>query len=259
MAKSIIESMKETIAKSGSSRKDIIFFKADTSRRIRFLQELDQGYVFQFHSDFNRQIYQLCDDPEDHENCQLCNEEVPIKEEYCWTVWDYDANEVRIFKTRMTSASAGPALLEMFEEFGTITDRDYKIKKVGKGTGSSFVVTPLEKSKFRGKAKVYSEAEMRDIMLKAYSGNTSHRDAEEEEVKPSKKEKKAKKEKSFADILSEQDWDTLKDIAVEFGVSKKELKEFDGDTEELVSYLLDEFEEDDLKEAYESLEEDEDE
>ena len=247
MAKSLIEAMKAKIAQSGGTRKEILFFKSDTVKRVRFLQELDQGYAFQFHSDFNRQLYELCQDPEDHENCPLCNEEVPIKEEYCWSVWDYDSNDVKIFKTRMTSASAGPALIEMFEEFGTIMDRDYKIKKVGKGTGSSFVVTPLDKSRFRGEAKPYTESEVKDIFIKAYGGAT----AEEEE--PVKKPKKAPKT-PLIDLYKQLDWDTVSNIAKEFGVPKKEIRAFDADLSELVDFLFDEYEEADLKEAYEELE-----
>ena len=228
---------------------DYVFFKPDMSKRVRFLQELEDGYEFHFHSDFNSKVYELCLDPEDHEDCPLCKQEIPYKEEFCWTVWDYDANETRILKTRMTSASFGPSLIEMFEEFGTIMDRDYKIKKIGKGTGSSYVVTPLDRSQFRGKAHVYTKKEMEDIFKKAYSS----------EVEVQEAPKKAKKEKKpLIDSFKELDWDTVKGIALDFGMTKKEVKAFDEEVDDLVDELFETYEEADLAEAYEELEDNED-
>ena len=53
------------------------------------------------------------------------------------------------------------------------------------------------------------------------------------------------------------DWDDLKEIALEIGVSKKQIKKFDEDEEELIDYLFDEYEEDDLEEMLEEIDEDE--
>lgn len=251
----LVQLMKQKIAQSGGSRSKVMYFKADTAKRIRFLQELDTGEEFLFHSDFNDKIYELCKDPEDHEDCPLCQKGVTLKSEYCWSVWDYDANEVRIFKSRVTSQSAAPALISMYDEFGTIMDRDYKIKKVGAGQSSSFTVLPLEKEKFRIKAKPFSHTEMLDILTKAYTSDQMESEPEEEEIsKKSKKSKKAKKAKKTLKerFLEELDYDEVKDIALDFGMTKKELKAFD-EVEDLVDELFDNYEEEDLQEAYDEL------
>ena len=67
----LISSMKDRIKNSGSSRKEIFYVGADSKRRIRFLQELDTGYEFKFHSHWNRGVNALCGD---HYNvdCPYC-------------------------------------------------------------------------------------------------------------------------------------------------------------------------------------------
>ena len=68
------------------------------------------------------------------------------------------------------------------------------------------------------------------------------------------KGKGKKKEKSLKSKYLELDWKTLKEIAIEVGVSKKQIREFDEDEEELVDYLFDEYEESDLEELLEEYE-----
>lgn len=260
----LIKSMKEAIAKSGSSRKDILYFAADSVHRIRFLQELEDGEQFQFHSDFSASVNALCEDPEDHESCKYCQDGIKLVDNFAWTVWDYDSQSVKILRMKAYGVSPVPALIEMYEEFGTIMDRDYKIKKVGKGTGGSYVVTPLDKEKFTNKkAKAYTRKQMEEIFMEAYNKAEadSSKDDDEEEVKASKSKAKKtkKKEKSLKDKILEMDFEDIKNIAKELGMNKKELKAFD-DEEELTEELFDSFEEEDIQDVYDEYNEsDEDE
>lgn len=257
MAKKFLDQIKTAVKNSGSSKKDILYFGADTSKRIRFLQELDDGHSYTFHSDFETKIYEPCQDQEDHEDCKLCQQGIGTKEVFVWSVYDYDTSSVKLLAIKATGISPVPALIEFFEEYGTIMDRDYKIKKVGKGMGGSYTVTPLDKEKFGvKKAKPYSEKEIWEMFKKAYSSKDvededDDDDEEEEEVKPAKKSKKAKKEKSLKDKYLELDWDEVRDIALEIGMTKKELKAFDEDVDELVEELFDNYDEDDLEDMLE--------
>ena len=258
----LIKNIKEAIAKSGTSKKDILYFAADSVHRVRFLQELEDGEQFQFHSDFNASVNALCEDPEDHESCPYCQDEIKLVDNFAWTVWDYDSNSVKILRMKASGVSPVPALIEMYEEFGTIMDRDYKIKKVGKGTGGSYVVTPLDKEKFTNKkAKAYTRKQMEEIFMKAYNTDEAKEDDDEEEDKPSKKKsnkKKVKKGKSLKGKILELDFEDIKNIAKELGMSKKELKAYD-DEEELTDELFDSFEENDIEDVYnEYTEEDDD-
>lgn len=258
MAKKFLDQIKTAVKNSGSSKKDILYFGADTSKRIRFLQELDDGHSYTFHSDFETKIYEPCQDQEDHEDCKLCQQGIGTKEVFVWSVYDYDTSSVKLLAIKATGISPVPALIEFFEEYGTIMDRDYKIKKVGKGMGGSYTVTPLDKEKFGvKKAKPYSEKEIWEMFKKAYSSkdvedeDDDDEEEEEEEVKPTKKSKKAKKEKSLKDKYLELDWDEVRDIALEIGMTKKELKAFDEDVDELVEELFDNYDEDDLEDMLE--------
>ena len=249
----LIKEMKAKIAASGSSKKELLYFGKDSVKRVRFLQELDTGFTFQFHNDWNAGILELCKDPEEHENCKLCEQGIKVYENFAWSVWDYDSNAVRIILFKASGISPIPAFIEMYEEFGTIMDRDYKIKKVGQGQGGSFVVTPLDKERFSNKkAKPYTESQVHDILEKAYAKSdveTDDDDEEEDEApkKASKKEtsKKDKKKKkpSLRDQFEELSFKDLKEIALEIGISKKELKAFE-DEEELLEDMQEPDEED---------------
>lgn len=250
----LINSMKNQIAKSGSNKKEILYFGKDTVKRVRFLQELDNGYEFQFHNDWDTHVFELCKDPEEHENCKLCNERIAIQENFVWSVWDYDSNSVKLLQFKASGVSPIPALIEMYEEYGTILDRDYKIKKVGQGQGSSFSVTPLDKERFTNKkAKALSKVKVKEILKKAWTSTSvenvdEEEDEEEEEVKESPRKKKGKKVKTIMDKMLACDIEDLKEIAKLLGMSKKELKQFDG-VEELSGELYDNFEEEDIQDC----------
>lgn len=265
MAKGLIEQMKEKIAKSGSSKKDILYFGKDTQKRIRFLQELDEGYVFEFHNNWDPSIFELCKDPEDHENCKLCEEGISLQDQYVWSVWDYDSSSVKLIQFKATGLTPIPAFIEMYEEFGTIIDRDYKVKKVGQGQGASYVVTPLDKERFKNsKAKPFTRKQVKEILENAWQPkeittdeDDDDEEEEEEKAKNTKSKKKNKKrQKSLRDKFEELSFKELKEIAMEIGISKKELKAFE-DEEELLDELFDNYEEDDLEELLEDLDEEE--
>lgn len=253
----LIQMMKSQIAKSGSSKKEILYFAKDSVHRVRFLQELDHGYEFEFHNDWDTKIFELCKDPEDHENCKLCNDGIAIQQNFIWCVWDYDSHSVKLIQFKATGVSPIPALIEMYEEYGTIMDRDYKIKKVGQGQGSSFSVTPLDKERFsNSKAKPLNRMQVKEILEKAWTSNkvddVDEDDEEEdeiEEVKPTKKKKKAKKEPTIHEKLEDLELSDVKSIARLLGMNRKELKNFD-DIDELIEELTDNFEDEDIQDCY---------
>lgn len=264
----LINEMKQKVKNSGSSKKEVLYFAPDSTKRIRFLEDLDAGRMVQFHSDYENHIYEICKDPEDHEDCEMCKNEVQILEQYVWNVWDYDSNAVRLLCVKATGISPIPALIELFEEYGTLLDRDLKIKKVGKGVGGSFAVTPLDKSRFRNNAKPYSDKKINEIFLKAFGTSPEYNDDDEDDDEPKKKSKKKdnkksdkkskKKEPSLREKYEELEMDDLREICLDIGMSKKEINQFD-DEEEILDELFDNYEESDLEELLENVFEDDDE
>ena len=154
-----------------------------------------------------------------------------------------------------------PAFIEFFDEYGTICDRDYTIKKVGKGMSGNITVIPGEISKFRnGKAKSFNEKQIIKLLKEAFPFNSEDSADDEDEApkkKKSSKQKAKKKEPTLEEKLLELDEEQLKYIAMELGVTKKELKGLD-DEEEIVELLFSDYDEEDIEEAYESYLEEED-
>lgn len=258
---SLIDEMKKKIAEGGSNRKEILFFAPDAAKRIRFLQELDSGIGIEFHSDFNANIMEPCQDPEEHEDCPHCRDGIKLREQFFWSVWDYDSNSVKLLNLRATGVTPIPAFLEYYETYGTMMDRDYKVKKVGKGMGGSFVVTPLDKEKFRNtKAKPFSEKKIREIIGKAYAPTVTDDDDDDEDEAPKKKKssknkatkKKKKKVPTLRETLDDLSFKELKQIGEEIGMSRKELRSFE-DADELIDELMDNYDEDDLKDLVEDF------
>lgn len=258
----LIENMRDRIKNGGSNLRDVFYIAADSKRRIRFLQELDTGFEFHFHSHFNRKINALCGTEYNHD-CPYCGDQDPDMKDvvmYAWNVWDYDANAVKILLYKATGISPVPALIDFYDEYSTIMDRDYTIKKTGQRLNSVISVLPGDIAKFRNKAKPYTRQQIVQILAKAYPFGEDEIDQDEEQERPvknKKSEKKAKKkEKTLEEKLLELDIADLREIAIELGVSKKELKGLD--EEEIVELLLDDNDEEDVEEAYQEYIEDSD-
>lgn len=262
----LIDSMKERIKNSGVNKKEVFYIAADSKRRIRFLQELDSGYEFKFHSHWNKGINALCAETYG-KPCPYCNdsdEEMKEITNYAFSVFDYDSNDVKILLYKATGLTPLPAFIDFFDEYGTIMDRDYTIKKSGKGMSGNITVLPGERTTFRNaKAKPYTKNQIVKILQKAFPINEDDYeiDDDEEEEKPKKvkkyEKKSKKKEKTIEEKLQDLDIDDLKNIAIELGISKKELKGLDED--EIIELMVDDYEEDDLMEVYDEYMDDDEE
>lgn len=187
----LIDRIKETVKKSGNNKGKFIYFREGVKTRIRFLQDLDDGMCINFHDSYEKSIAAPC---QEHfgRNCPYCEMEgIRTREQYIWSVWDYEAKEVKLLMSPVNNYSPVPALLSMYETYGTMMDRDYIITVNGKQTNKSFSVVPMDKVKFRNeKAKPFSESSILKFLDKAWPVENE----EEDEAKKSKKAKvKSKK------------------------------------------------------------------
>lgn len=275
---SVLDNMKKKISESGSNKKEIVYFGKDSKQKFRFLQELDTAYEYDIHSSWSEGFSSLCRASIGDE-CPLCDdhsiEDMKLITHFALSVWDYESQSVRIMFVKANGVSPLPSLIEYYEEYGTIMDRDYTIKKQGSGMGSTMTVLPGEKMKFSQKnAKALNQKQVEKILLKAFPmpGVTADHDDEEEVEEAPKKSKakkeepkKAKKEKKkynkWQEDLEECDEHELKAIAVELGMTKKELKGIE-DEDELFMTIITDYEAAAIIEAYNSVmsdDEDEDE
>ena len=259
----LIDSMKDRIKNSGTSKKDIFYVAADSKRRIRFLQELDTGAEFKFHTHWERGVNALCCEVygKDCPYCADTDENMKEATMYAWNVWDYDANKVVILLYKATGITPVPAFIEFFEEYGTICDRDYTIKKVGKGMSGNITVIPGEISKFKNsKAKSFNEKQIVKLLKEAFPVNPEDMgesdDGEDEKPRKKSSKKNVKRELTIEDKLNELDIDDLREVALALGLTKKEIRKLD--EEEIIDTIVSDYDEDDIQEILDDMASDED-
>lgn len=205
----LLDKIKSDVAKSGSNKGKFIYFREGQKVRIRFLNDMDDGMEVKFHDSFERGINVPCQELFGR-NCAYCeDDDLRTRSQYVWSVYDYESKEVKLFMFAVNNCSPIPALMAMYETYGTLTDRDYVITVTGKQQNKTFSVVPMDKNKFRNeKAKPYSEKSILKMLDKAFPADDSGEDEDEDEdEKPMKKKlvkEKAKPKKSEPD---EDEWD----------------------------------------------------
>lgn len=212
----LVDDIKNQVKKSGTNKGKFLYFKSGTKVRVRFLDDMDDGHKVTFHDSFTAGVNVPCQEIFDRE-CPYCeDDELRTRDQYAWSVWDYDAKEVKILMAAVNQCSPVPALVSMYEAYGTLCDRDYVITKSGQQQSTTFSVVPMDKAKFRNeKAKALSESAFLKTLDKAFPCDESE-DDEEDEAPKKKAKKPAKKQ--------EEDWEEDDNDAVDYSeLSPKEL------------------------------------
>lgn len=192
----LVDKIKADAKKSGSNKGKFIYFREGAKLRVRFLQDMDDGMEVTFHDSYEQGINVPC---QEHfgRSCPYCEDEsIRTRSQYIWSVWNYEAKEVQLFMFPVNNCSPIPALMAMYENYGTLCDRDYVISVSGKQTTKSYSVVPMDKVKFRNeKAKAYSEAQVLKMLDKAWPCEDSDSDDEDDEDETPKRkvDKKAGK------------------------------------------------------------------
>lgn len=199
----ILDRIKQDVKKSGNNKGKIIYFREGEKKRIRFLNDMEDGMEVVMHDSFEQGINVPCREAFGEE-CEFCGDEnLRTRSNYIWSVWDYDANEVKLLMQAVSRCSPIPALMAMYENYGTLCDRDYVITSSGRQISKTFSVIPMDKQKFRNqKAKPYTEKQILSILSKAFPYEDADDDDEEFE-KPKKKSKKPVKN----EVPESDDWD----------------------------------------------------
>ena len=204
----LVDSIKRDAKKSGQNKSKFMYFREGTKTRIRFLTDMDDGMEVIFHDSFEKGINVPCQEIFDRD-CNYCEMEgLRTRSQYIWSVYDYEAKEVKLFMFAVNNCSPIPALMAMYENYGTLVDRDYIISVTGKAQNKAFTVIPMDKVKFRNeKAKPYSEKSILKMRDKAFPADDSEENEEEYEkpVKKSKKKYNTDTEDDYDDNESEYD------------------------------------------------------
>lgn len=250
----LISQIKADVAKSGANRAKILYVRSDAKVRVRFLQELDNGYSFVFHDNFNEGVNCFCPKNIDEDNdCVFCDGEASVQVRtrnlYAWSVYNYDTKQVEIALFAVNQCTPVNQLITMSESFGTIMDRDYVLAKSGKQQSTTYTVIPQDKEKFRNpKAKPMSQEAIMKILSEAFPYEDGKSDNEKAESKLPKPKKYAKTEEKVPFDVDAEDEE-------EEAPKKKKMKETRSSalTEEMMEDLLEEndIDEDDFMEYHE--------
>lgn len=224
----IVENIKRDAKKSGQNKSKFIYFREGTKVRVRFLVDMDDGLEVTFHDSFEQGINVPCQEQYDRD-CPYCEDDsLRTRSQYVWPVWNYEAKEVQLFMFPVNNCSPVPALIAMYDTYGTIVDRDYVISVSGKQQNKTFSVVPMDKVKFRNtKAKPFSEKKIFEMIDKAFPfDGVDDEDEDERPKKPSSKKSKSKKpvDEDYEDDYDDYDLDEdYEDEDDESGVDYSEM------------------------------------
>lgn len=206
----LLDDIKNDVKKSGQNKGKFIYFREGTKQRVRFLNDMDDGMKVTFHDSFEAGINVPCQEETFGRNCPYCEEEgIRTRSQYIWSVWNYETKEVQLFMFPVNNCSPIPALMAMYENYGTLTDRDYVISVSGKQQNKTFSVVPMDKVKFRNeKAKPFAEKAILKMLDKAFPCEGAD-DEEDYEEKPKRKpaSKASSKSKKQEELEDEEDWE----------------------------------------------------
>lgn len=218
----LLDKIKNDVKKSGSNKGKIMYFREGTKYRVRFLNDMDDGMEVVFHDNYDKGINVPCQEAFGR-TCPYCDQDdIPVRTRslYAWSVWDYESKEVKLFMFAVNNCSPIPALMAMYETYGTLTDRDYVISVTGKQQNKTFSVVPMDKVKFRNdRAKPFSDRAILKLLDKAFPCDAAEDDEdEEEEERPTKANRGAAKPKPSKkahddeeDDEDSSDWDEEED------------------------------------------------
>lgn len=190
----LLDDIKKESQKAGSSKGKFIFFREDEKRRIRFLTDFEDGLVIVFHDSFEKGINVPCQELYG-KDCPYCEQEgLRTRNLYAWSVYDYEAKEVKILMQAVNSCTAIPAIAALYETYGTLLDRDLVITRTGKQQNTTFAVVPMDKNKFRNtKVKPLSQKAILKYLAQAYPIDSDLDDDDDDDDDDDFEEKKLKK------------------------------------------------------------------
>lgn len=165
----LLENIRKDAERAGQNKAKFFYVRDGAKARVRFLQDMQDGFEIPFHDNYEAGINVPCREFFG-KNCPYCGEEgLRTRNLYAWSIWDYEAKEVKVLMYAMNNCTPIPSIASMYENYGTLLDRDYVIQRNGKGQGTTYSVIPMDKNKFRNdKAKPFSKSAFMKILDKAF-------------------------------------------------------------------------------------------
>lgn len=173
---SLVSRIKTEAKRQSGAKKELFYVKPDEKQRVRFLVDLEDGLEVRFFEHFKDKV--KLPDPELWGfNSEELAERVEDRDDqmreamyYIWPVWNYDRKSVQLLMGKANQWSPVLQIIAVYENYGTLTDRDYTISRSGDGLDTSYSVLPLDKKPFKGnKIKVPNRDGILEILWKAFT------------------------------------------------------------------------------------------
>lgn len=210
----LLDKIKSDVKKAGTNKGKFMYFREGNKIRIRFLQDMDEGLEVIWHDSYEQGINVPCRETFG-KSCPYCErDDLRTRSQYVWSVWNYDAKEVQLFMFPVNQCSPLPSIVAMYEQYGTLCDRDYVVSVSGKGTSKSYAVIPMDKVRFRNeKAKPFSKQQVLKMIDKAWPDDSEDDDEVESDELPwdEKKNKKSSKKPAPKKSSKKDDYDEEED------------------------------------------------
>ena len=263
---SLMKSIKKDIsnAKSGGGFNNFFSLKGTGAKcRVRFLQDFEEGLEVTFHDKFK-----VCQHPcltyygLDCPNCG--NSDVRTSNNYIWQIYNYETKKVELFMFKANKSSPINALINIYEEFDSITDKDLIIIRNGEGTDTTYNVLPGREAPFKKETKKFTKKQIFDLLKKVYNTvgvdetiedyDDGSSDDEEEKPKKKKAKKKVIEEEDDDDEFDEDEEEKPKKKAKSSKKKEKKYAAFNDDEDDVD---IDDLDDDEL--PFDEEEEDDDE
>jgi len=215
----LMDRIKEESKKAGTNKGKILMVGTGEKKRIRFLQELDDGMELKFHASYEKGVNALCGE-EYGKSCPYCgDEDYKGKTMFAWSVYDTDEKQEKVMFYGVTRCTPVTQLVALSNAYKTIMDRDYVLSASGTKMDKQFQAIGMDKVKFRNdKVKAMSKSAILNVIKKAYPIDTD--DIEEDDDDIEEKATLTKKNKS-TDTDDKYDGLSAKkiyDICIEKGI-----------------------------------------
>lgn len=156
-AKSPLDLMRAGIERAQKVSNKHLRFKPGEKRRVRFLTELVDATTIDIHQVW-KGFFFPCPGYFGYD-CPFCSndheygKELRTTQKFAISLFDYETKEVKFILEASNNFSPIASMLDYQDEFGTITDRDYIVKKTGEALNSNFTIMEGKQNPFAGRHK----------------------------------------------------------------------------------------------------------
>ena len=240
----IIGKMQEQINQSSGANMDKFYLKDGNEAKVRFLTDFEEPTEVPFHYVYAQNRDESINEPcrlfmGDNE-CEHCDNDVNIRHMYVWPIWNYSQDKQQILLFAANRCSPIPGLIALYEEYSTLMDRDIKISRVGSQSNTTYPVLPLDKGRFKGKAKPFSKSKIVKILEDSFFADADFNPEDFDEDGDS----------DFLEELQELDKKELMQVAKYLKVPRKDYKELKT-SKKRIKFITENFSDDDIEEALE--------